>query len=73
MVCLVHRSPHIDAHPSADLWGRGYSDAPDAKHDTALYTSQLALLMQHVGWASACIAGVSMVRPSPPPPSPRTC
>lgn len=49
---------------SADLYGRGYSDAPQTTYDAGLYTTQLALLMQHVGWDKACIAGVSMVRHS---------
>ncbi|EPQ58875.1 alpha/beta-hydrolase [Gloeophyllum trabeum ATCC 11539] len=43
-----------------DLYGRGYSDAPQTAYDTALYTTQLALLMQHVKWDKAYIAGVSM-------------
>ncbi|KAF9812764.1 hypothetical protein IEO21_06014 [Rhodonia placenta] len=43
-----------------DLYGRGYSDAPQTTYDAGLYTTQLALLMQHVGWDKACIAGVSM-------------
>ncbi|KAF8308822.1 alpha/beta-hydrolase [Clavulina sp. PMI_390] len=42
-----------------DIYGRGYSDAP---HDVALpvYTTQLALLMQHIGWEKARIVGFSM-------------
>jgi len=43
-----------------DLYGRGYSDAPQTTYDTRLYTTQLALLMQHLGWDKAAIAGVSM-------------
>jgi pimeloyl-ACP methyl ester carboxylesterase len=43
-----------------DLYGRGYTDAPQTTYDTALYTTQLALLMQHLGWDSANIVGVSM-------------
>lgn len=46
----------------ADLYGRGYSDAPQTTYDSALYTTQLALLMQYVGWPRAHITGVSMVR-----------
>ena len=45
-----------------DLYGRGYSDAPQTTYDTALYVTQLALLMQYVGWDKAGIVGVSMVR-----------
>ena len=47
---------------SADLYGRGYSDAPEITYDTSLYATQLALLMQHVKWPKAHVAGVSMVR-----------
>ncbi|PCH40703.1 alpha/beta-hydrolase [Wolfiporia cocos MD-104 SS10] len=43
-----------------DLYGRGYSDAPQTTYDVNLYTTQLALLMQYVGWSHAHIAGVSM-------------
>ncbi|KAH9947200.1 alpha/beta-hydrolase [Amylocystis lapponica] len=43
-----------------DLYGRGYSDAPQTTYDTTLYTTQLALLMQYVGWDKAHITGVSM-------------
>jgi pimeloyl-ACP methyl ester carboxylesterase len=44
-----------------DLYGRGYSDAPQVTYDTTLYTTQLALLMQHVKWDNAFIVGLSMV------------
>jgi len=43
-----------------DLYGRGYSDAPSVLESPTLYTTQLALLMQHVGWTRARIIGVSM-------------
>ncbi|CCM07091.1 uncharacterized protein FIBRA_09418 [Fibroporia radiculosa] len=43
-----------------DLYGRGYSDAPQTTYDANLYTTQLALLMQHVRWDRAHIVGVSM-------------
>lgn len=43
-----------------DLYGRGYSDAPQVTYDTTLYTTQLALLMQHVKWDNAFIIGLSM-------------
>jgi len=43
-----------------DLYGRGYTDAPKTIYDTRLYTTQLALLMQHVHWDSAHIVGLSM-------------
>lgn len=44
-----------------DLYGRGYSDAPHTTYDANLYTTQLALLLQYVGWNKADIVGVSMV------------
>ncbi|KAF7312959.1 Hydrolase-4 domain-containing protein [Mycena kentingensis (nom. inval.)] len=44
-----------------DLYGRGYSDAPRAvAYDTNLYVTQLALLMQCVGWSRAHLVGFSM-------------
>ncbi|VDB99755.1 unnamed protein product [Peniophora sp. CBMAI 1063] len=43
-----------------DLYGRGYSDAPATTYDAALYATQLALLMQHVKWDKAYVAGLSM-------------
>ncbi|KIK00540.1 hypothetical protein K443DRAFT_679111 [Laccaria amethystina LaAM-08-1] len=43
-----------------DLYGRGYSDAPQMTYDPNLYTIQLALLMQHLRWDKAAIVGVSM-------------
>ncbi|KIM77354.1 hypothetical protein PILCRDRAFT_76914 [Piloderma croceum F 1598] len=43
-----------------DLYGRGYSDAPQTVYDTSLYATQFALLMQHVGWERAGVVGVSM-------------
>jgi pimeloyl-ACP methyl ester carboxylesterase len=47
---------------SADLYGRGYSDAPQTTYDTSLYVIQLALLMQHIHWDQARLVGVSMVK-----------
>ncbi|KAJ7764693.1 alpha/beta-hydrolase [Mycena metata] len=44
-----------------DLYGRGYSDAPkNINYDAHLYVTQLALLMQHVGWERARLVGFSM-------------
>ncbi|KAJ2930865.1 hypothetical protein H1R20_g6227, partial [Candolleomyces eurysporus] len=43
-----------------DLYGRGYSDAPQTTYDPTLYTIQLALLMQHIHWDKAIVCGVSM-------------
>lgn len=44
-----------------DLYGRGYTEAPKTEYNAALYSTQLALLMQVVGWSKAIICGVSMV------------
>lgn len=46
-----------------DLYGRGYSDAPQTTYDATLYVTQLAFLMQHVKWDKAIVMGVSMVSP----------
>ncbi|KAI5120314.1 hypothetical protein M0805_000374 [Coniferiporia weirii] len=43
-----------------DLYGRGYSDAPCMPYNAGLYTTQLALLMQHVRWNKAHIVALSM-------------
>jgi len=43
-----------------DLYGRGYSDAPQTTYDAYLYTTQLALLMQYIRWHKAMIVGYSM-------------
>ncbi|KAI8885052.1 alpha/beta-hydrolase [Backusella circina FSU 941] len=43
-----------------DLWGRGYSDAPATDYNEALYTNQLANLLQKVGWDKANIVGLSL-------------
>ncbi|KAF7296721.1 Hydrolase-4 domain-containing protein [Mycena chlorophos] len=44
-----------------DLYGRGYSDAPrTAPYDTNMYVTQLALLLQHVGWDRTRLVGYSM-------------
>ncbi|KAI0075768.1 alpha/beta-hydrolase [Panus rudis PR-1116 ss-1] len=44
-----------------DLHGRGYSEAPETLTNTTnLYITQLALLMQYIGWESARIVGFSM-------------
>lgn len=55
------KSPLIYIYVLPDLYGRGYSDAPLTTYDAALYATQLALLMQHIEWDKAAIAGVSMV------------
>lgn len=43
-----------------DLYGRGYSDAPQATYDTSLYVTQLALLLQYISWDKTNVVGVSM-------------
>ncbi|KAJ1304645.1 hypothetical protein OPQ81_005786 [Rhizoctonia solani] len=46
-----------------DLYGRGYSETPDpqtTRYDAELYITQLALLMQYIGWRKARIVGLSM-------------
>ncbi|KZV88423.1 alpha/beta-hydrolase [Exidia glandulosa HHB12029] len=43
-----------------DHFGRGYSAAPDVPYTAALYTTQLALILQHAGWEKASIVGLSM-------------
>ncbi|KAJ7059762.1 Alpha/Beta hydrolase protein [Mycena amicta] len=44
-----------------DLYGRGYSDAPQAvPYDANLYVTQLALLLQHVRWERTRVVGYSM-------------
>lgn len=43
-----------------DSWGRGFSQAPAGLYNEALYTSQLALLLQKVGWEKTDVIGVSL-------------
>lgn len=43
-----------------DTWGRGYTQAPNATYDESLYTSQLAMLLQKVGWTKCDVIGVSL-------------
>lgn len=43
-----------------DIWGRGYSQAPAGLYNEALFTSQLALLLQKVGWEKTDVVGVSL-------------
>ncbi|KAJ6481565.1 Alpha/Beta hydrolase protein [Mycena vitilis] len=44
-----------------DLYGRGYSDAPQGvAYDAQLYVTQLALLLQHLQWTRARLLGFSM-------------
>ncbi|KAI0796459.1 alpha/beta-hydrolase [Irpex lacteus] len=43
-----------------DLYGRGYTSSPTVTHSTTLYTTQLALLLQHLGFGAVNVAGISM-------------
>ncbi|KAK6981144.1 hydrolase-4 domain-containing protein [Favolaschia claudopus] len=43
-----------------DLYGRGYSDAPHGvPYDAQLYVTQIALLLQHIGWEKTHVVGWS--------------
>ncbi|KAI8367583.1 Alpha/Beta hydrolase protein [Radiomyces spectabilis] len=43
-----------------DLWGRGFSEAPAGYYDEAMYTTQVALLLQKVGWQKTTVVGLSL-------------
>lgn len=47
---------------NVDLYGKGYSEAPQVTYDPNLFVTQLALLLQFVGWQKSAIVGFSMVR-----------
>ncbi|KAI0961498.1 hypothetical protein AcV7_000585 [Taiwanofungus camphoratus] len=57
-------APYLAAHGMRvlvyDLYGKGYSEAPQTAHHVNLFITQLALLMQYVRWDSAHIVGFSM-------------
>lgn len=59
---IILGCPWLASHRAKDLYGRGYSDAPQTTYHPGLFTTQLALLMQHLKWDKATIVGVSMVR-----------
>lgn len=61
-VTLLEYVSFPDLTGCSDLYGRGYSDAPDVTYDVTLHTTQLALLMQHIRWNDAYLVGLSMVR-----------
>lgn len=42
-----------------DLFGRGYSDAPDLKHDERLFLSQTLCVLQKIGWTKCSVVGYS--------------
>ncbi|KAJ3391068.1 hypothetical protein HDU84_006583 [Entophlyctis sp. JEL0112] len=43
-----------------DVYGRGYSSSPGTIYSGSLYAQQLKDLLDHVGWESATVLGVSM-------------
>ncbi|KAK0491615.1 Alpha/Beta hydrolase protein [Armillaria novae-zelandiae] len=43
-----------------DLYGRGYSDAPQTPNTARFFADQFSLLMQHLNWAKAILIGNSM-------------
>lgn len=44
-----------------DLFGRGYSDSPDVRHDDRLYVAQILCVLQTVGWTRcAAMVGYSL-------------
>ncbi|OBZ79344.1 Dihydrolipoyllysine-residue acetyltransferase component of acetoin cleaving system [Grifola frondosa] len=57
-------APYLAAHGLRvlvyDLYGKGYSQAPKVKYDATLFITQLALLLQYIGWDNAHIVGFSM-------------
>jgi len=61
-VIPMYRTLSLICFLCTDLYGRGYSDAPQTTYDAHLYTMQLALLMQYLKWEKAIIVGYSMVR-----------
>lgn len=61
-VTPLEHAPLLGLTIRSDLYGRGYSDAPDVTYEVSLYTTQLALLMQHIRWDDAYVVGLSMVR-----------
>ena len=54
--CVNHRAPSFP-----DIYGKGYTQAPQTTYNTYLFVTQLALLMQYVKWENANIVGFSMV------------
>jgi len=43
-----------------DLYGRGHSDYVDMEYSATLFTTQLALVLQAVGWTKPALVGYSM-------------
>ncbi|KAI0825183.1 alpha/beta-hydrolase [Trametes gibbosa] len=57
-------APYLVAHGFHvlvyDLYGKGYSEAPNTTFDARLFVVQLALLLQYIKWDVAHIVGFSM-------------
>ena len=45
---------------NTDLYGRGYSEAPECPYNLDLYVGQLQQLVDHVGWEKFNLLGFSM-------------
>ncbi len=43
-----------------DAYGRGYSDTPSVPYTSHLYTHQLRMLLDHVGWSRCLVLGYSL-------------
>jgi pimeloyl-ACP methyl ester carboxylesterase len=43
-----------------DLYGRGYTQAPDVPHTMSFYVEQLSQLLEHIGWEKTIVIGLSM-------------
>lgn len=43
-----------------DLFGRGYSDSPDLRHDDRLFNSQILCVLQSIGWTKFSLVGYSL-------------
>lgn len=63
-VTWVHIGPYLASRGYRvllyDLYGKGYTEAPQTTFHTSLFVTQLALLMQYLRWDSAHIGGFSM-------------
>lgn len=51
----------MNSQHHADLYGKGYSEAPRTTYDPNLFITQVAMLLQFVDWKKAAIVGFSMV------------
>ncbi|THU81870.1 alpha/beta-hydrolase [Dendrothele bispora CBS 962.96] len=59
-----HIAPSLASHGFRvlvyDLYGHGYTQAPEITYTTELYTTELYLLLKHVKWEKANLMGASM-------------